>query len=448
MNYDMRGYQYNKQQPLNVEGLNMPDTRRLESQVLIDLIYTPGLLTIARNGLDSSMFTVEEYRKIWTVLNDMFDKGDTIDLSTVQPKIDTASFTEFVRLEPGYTDTQIRDHFAALAEMATRRFIFSRAYEILLKSSDPGSDYGRVISMPGELLEDLSSKTRTRATTQAVKDVLFDYSFALQNQANGMISKIPTGFHNLDETIIGGWSNGSLTILAARPSVGKSAVMLQMAVEASRKGFPATVYSLEMPNRDLGQRLVLSTGVVRQSDIANDAAVQAMDMEKLQRACNIFDGLPLWFNTRLRTMDEICNDIMLQHQRGRCSIAFVDHLHIISDTNSRLTAYQVLTERTRRFKTLAMDCGIPIVVLCQLNRLSDAEGRPPELRDLRDSGSIEQDADIVLMLCRHNGNDLKDPNVDLWVRKNRNGRTGICIDLVGDTRRGFTVFSERSGLDG
>jgi replicative DNA helicase len=90
-----------------------------------------------------------------------------------------------------------------------------------------------------------------------------------------------------------------------------------------------------------------------------------------------------------------------------------------------------------------MDLGIPVVVLCQLNRMSDNEIRPPELRDLRDSGSIEQDADIVLMLARHNGNGLMDPNVDMWIRKNRNGVTGNYVGLKGDINRGFTVFYQR-----
>jgi replicative DNA helicase len=107
-------------------------------------------------------------------------------------------------------------------------------------------------------------------------------------------------------------------------------------------------------------------------------------------------------------------------------------------------AYQAITERTRRFKTLAMDCGIPVVLLCQLNRLADAENRPPELRDLRDSGSIEQDADVVLMLSRHDPRDLADNRINIFIRKNRNGRANVCIPIVGDVSRGFTIFTERT----
>ena len=327
--------------------------------------------------------------------------------------------------------------------MSTRRFVFLRAYEIMTRAGNPGSDMAGLLSMPGDLVADLSGRVRAGATTRNVVDILNDFADELQDQANGNVSRVPTGFPNLDINILGGWTGGNLIIMSARPSVGKSAIMLQMAVEASRAGFPATVYSLEMPTRDLGQRLVLSTGDVRQYEIATDHAVKSLDWNKVERANGRFDNLPLWFNTRLRTMDEICNDIMLQHQRGRCKVAFVDHLHIIAGADTRQTSYQAITERTRRFKLLAMDLGIPIVVLCQLNRMSDNETRPPELRDLRDSGSIEQDADIVLMLARHDGNNLTDPNIDMWIRKNRNGKTGNYVGLTGDTTSGFTTFYQR-----
>ncbi len=330
-------------------------------------------------------------------------------------------------------------HCGALVEMSTRRLVWSRAYEMMCKAGDTGTEMSNLLLLPGDLVSELSGRSRVGAETQSVIDVLNSFEDELQDRASGTVRKIPTGFNRLDFLIMGGWTNGNLIVMSARPSVGKSAVMLQMALSASRTGFPATVYSLEMPNGDLGQRLIWSTGHVKPRDIANDISVKHLDWTQVERANSEFDKLPLWFNTRLRTMDEICNDIVLQHQRGRCSIAFIDHLHIISGMDNSRSMYQAITERTRRFKSLAMDCGIPIVLLCQLNRMSDTDNRPPDLMDLRDSGSIEQDSDIVLMLDRK---DKTVPNLDMYVRKNRNGKTGK-IGLSGDFSRGFTVFYER-----
>ena len=434
--------EYAHKQTSIMDGVEVPDTRRLECQVLADLISNPDMIGTVRGYIDRSMFTNDRFQRVWDILNDMATDGSTIDVATVGAKVGRETLMELMGATPALTMGTL-DHCRALSEMSTRRFVFLRAYEIMTRAGNPGSDMAGLLSMPGDLVADLSGRVRAGATTRNVVDILNDFADELQDQANGNVSRVPTGFPNLDINILGGWTGGNLIIMSARPSVGKSAIMLQMAVEASRAGFPATVYSLEMPTRDLGQRLVLSTGDVRQYEIATDHAVQSLDWNKLERANGRFDNLPLWFNTRLRTMDEICNDIMLQHQRGRCKVAFVDHLHIIAGADTRQTSYQAITERTRRFKLLAMDLGIPIVVLCQLNRMSDNETRPPELRDLRDSGSIEQDADIVLMLARHDGNNLTDPNVDMWIRKNRNGKTGNYVGLTGDTTRGFTTFYQR-----
>ena len=440
MDYSLN-YKRNNPTP-TIDGLAVPDTRSLACQVLADIISNPEMIGTARGVVTRDMFTVGAFQRVWDILNEMAIKGETIDLPTVGSRVDRETMLQLLRPTPAVITGTV-DHCRALADMSTRRVVYLRDYDMLVRDGNPGTAMAGLLAMPGNLVADLSGRVRAGATTQSVADILNDFSDGLQDQATGKVSRVPTGFSHLDKNIFGGWTGGNLIIISARPSVGKSAIMLQMAVEASRAGFPATVYSLEMPTRDLGQRLVLSTGEVRQYEFATDSAVRSLDWSRVERANGWFNGLPLWFNTKLRTLDEICNDIILQHERGRCGVAFVDHLHIISGTDTRQTTYQAITERTRRFKLLAMDLGIPIVVLCQLNRMSDNETRPPELRDLRDSGSIEQDADIVLMLARHNGNGLMDPNVDMWIRKNRNGVTGNYVGLTGDLNRGFTVFYQR-----
>lgn len=420
----------------------MPDSGSLEYQVLADLIDSPDMIATVRSFVTKEMFSSPGTQRAWTILNEMLDGGMTIDLSTIGTRIDRETLFSILNNSPS-TQMGTMDHCGALVEMSTRRLVWSRAYEMMCKAGDTGTDMSSLMMMPGDLVSELAGRSRVGAETQSVVDVLNSYEDELQDRTNGTVRKIPTGFPQLDFLIMGGWTNGNLIVMSARPSVGKSALMIQMAVTSSRAGFPATVYSLEMPNSDLGQRLLWSTGYVRPRDIANDNSLKDLNWAQVERANAEFDKLPLNFNTRLRTMDEICNDIVLQHQRGRCSIAFIDHLHIISGTDNSRSIYQVITERTRRFKSLAMDCGIPIVLLCQLNRMSETDNRPPDLMDLRDSGSIEQDADIVLMLDRHTKSKA-DPRLDVWVRKNRNGKVpGRYIGLSGDFSRGFTVFTER-----
>ncbi len=430
---------YNNKSRISPDGLEVPDSRDLERQVLADLISNPDLIPTARGIMNRSVFSFEPFTRVWDNLNDMTDQGITVDLSTISTRIDRETLMELMRPSPGLTN-ETMDHCRALVEMSTRRSLFLRCYEIMTRAGNPGTDYAELLSMPGKLIADLTTTTRAGAATQELGDVLNAWADMIQaeqmNHANGKRSRVPTGFPSLDKLTYNGFTAGNLIVLAARPSVGKSAIMLQMALAASRAGFPPTIYSLEMTNPEMAQRMGISTGHVTPGQIANHT-VQWADME---RAIGSFDGLSCGFNDKCQTLDEICNDIMLRHQRGRCSIAIIDHLHRIRTTDPRQSIYQAITERTGRFKSLAMECGIPVVLLCQLNRMSETENRPPDLRDLRDSGSIEQDADIVLMLERAT-HTRSDNNVNVWVRKNRQGPAGeICISLMGN--RSFTVFDE------
>ena len=427
--------------PEDNNGVRMPESRNLECQVLADLVSNPDMLPVVRATINRDMFTNPGFQKAWDILNGMVNDGVTIDISTVGTRVDRETLTAILEPTPGLS-RETMDHCGALVETATRRLIITRLHNIMAKAGNPGFDFSRLLSMPGELVAELSGRVRPGTSTQSVQEVMNEWANDLQERATGTRSRIPTGIPNLDRVVFGGWNGGNLIVLSARPSVGKSAVMLQMAVEASRAGFPAVIYSLEMPGVEIGQRLGCSTGEIRQRDVADDKALKHLEWERVERAIGHFDNLPLSINTRFRTLDEICNDIMLQHQRGRCEVAFIDHLHIISGADNRLTTYQQIAERTRRFKLLAMDCGIPVVLLCQLNRMSETENRPPELRDLRDCGTIEQDGDIVLMMSRHT-NVKTDPDVDMWVRKNRQGKCDLCVELNGDESRGFTVFRER-----
>ena len=439
------------QTPVDADGLKMPDSRNIEAQLLTDIIYKPEMLNEVRSMVKREMFTQEAFLKAWDLIIRLDQEGVTLDINTICSRLDQNT-REILLNRTGFDYQGTMDHCRVFVELATRRLVFIRASEMMRMAGDPGSDFSRMYSLPGELASALIEKSSVGKDSRPVTSILNAYEDELQDRANGKIRRIPTGFHRLDKMTMGGWTNGNLIVMSARPSVGKSSIMCQMAVSASRAGFPVTVYSLEMPECDLAQRLLFATGYISDLDVFNDKKLQSLDWNNLEMANKVYDNLPLWFNARLRTLDEICNDIVMQHQRGRCAIAFIDHLHIVSGPDSQLSTVQAITERTRRFKELAMNCGIPVVLLSQLNRLSDMENRPPELRDLRSSGSIEQDADIVLMLDRHT-KGLNDPRVDMWIRKSRNGLAGdVCVPLNGDVSRAFTVFTERDesldkGLD-
>lgn len=419
---------------------DIPSTSELERTIIAEIITQPGCISIARDIVRKSMFLDEGNASLWATLLEMADKGEYIDINTLSARTDQGKLIEVFSAPVEASIMSITGHCEALRDIASRRSISAAAIRIVEAAACSATTIPELLTMAGKIGENSGFNERDM-TSRKVGEVLNAVCQSIEEAEaatnSGKRAKIPTGFEFLDRLTFSGFGPGNLVILSARPSVGKTAVMLQMALTASRAMFPACVYSLEMTCEELAQRLMFSTEIVTPKQVAGGQ----VDWHEVERANAQFEKLPLYLNDTARTLDQIANDITLNNQRGRCSIAFIDYLGLIMSTDSRRPLYQVIAERTARLKQVAKQCGIPIVLLSQLNRNSAADGRAPELYDLRDSGSIEQDADIVLMLERET-HDLNDHRVNMWVRKNRNGKAGdICVKLEANNT--FTIFTER-----
>lgn len=314
----------------------------------------------------------------------------------------------------------------------------------MMHASDGTRSAQDVIDKVGSFAETIRREIDADKGMQHIADAFNDLGEKIeeniQQRKEGKIIRVPTGFSVLDYLTYGGFNAGNLVILAARPSVGKTAVMLQMAKAAAMAGKAVNLFNLEMTNVELAQRFLFSTGSVTPQQVARG------DMEwiNFEIGSGKFSNQPIWLNDSAYTEEEIIRYITLNSQAGKCDIAFIDYLGLIR-MNAKLPLHQAIAETTKRLKQVAKQCGIPIVLLCQLNRASASENRPPAMYDLRDSGSIEQDADIILMLEKASyEEDGKDVNI--WVRKNRQGKAGdIKIEIVGNDT--FTAFTEKNGRE-
>jgi replicative DNA helicase len=211
--------------------------------------------------------------------------------------------------------------------------------------------------------------------------------------------------------------------------------MLQMAMAAAKAGKSVNLYNLEMTNTELAQRMLFATGRLTPLQMAR-GEVEWRDFEL---ASGEYAGRPLYLNDSVSTAEEIISRISLNALRGKCDIAFIDYLGLIQ-MNSRLQLKEAIAEVTKRLKNVAKEYRIPIVLLCQLNRASASENRPPMMHDLRDSGAIEQDADIILMLERSAENEGE---INMWVRKNRQGKAGdVKVELKANET--FTAFADKN----
>lgn len=405
----------------------VPDSSLMERKLLYSLLSDMTYFSEVQRIVKPSFFSSEKNKAVWDTIVDMYNKGEHVDMTTVFPKVDRKHFTDEILCSEAVYGRGIVQLASAFYETYIKRQAYFRGVEIL-QEVNKGIGVESVMTMfsdfTKEATEAFDSGSRVRATD--VVNRLAD------NIQSGRKTRIPTPFPQLNYYLYGGFGGGNLVILAARPSVGKTTIGLQMAQVAAMNGNPTTYYSLEMTDEELVQRLIVGTGLVSTREIVSGN----IDWENYEKAAQMAISNNLFINDKAKSLDDICTNIVLDAQKGKCKIAFVDYLGLIRHDDRRKTFAQVIGDITGRFKSIAKECNIPIVLLAQLNRESAKEGRSPQLTDIRDSGAIEQDADIVLMLERPRddmGEVIKD-HIDLWMRKNRAGQCNFdnAIHLVGN----------------
>lgn len=410
----------------------LPDTCELESIVLASIVANGSSIYDAKTVLNESDFS-EKTVDIWRALVTMADKREEIDLVSVSTRISKAAFQNIILpAKPEYL--HFEQTMDLLKEASLKRRAYFTAIDLLRKAVTPGSSMEDIMTDATIFIEGVSKDTKSKRS-QSLREAIG----ALQEKLLDNDYRVPTGIVNLDKLTYGGFNEGNLVILAARPSVGKTAMALYMMRRAAEQGKRVFMASLEMTNIELAQRYMFSTEYVKPLEFAT----RQVNWVNFQTANKMLAGLPIFINDECRTLDEICAEIKRQKRDNKIDIAYVDYLGLIR-TNvipGELQA-QTIGRITGRLKELAKELHIPIVLLCQLNRGSAIDARTPQLFDLRNSGEIEQDADIVLMLSKpqsqqqvvtniadESGQSMEDNRLDMWLRKNRNGRRDIGISM-------------------
>ena len=262
---------------------------------------------------------------------------------------------------------------------------------------------------------------------------------------------LSSGFADLDKLTFG-FHPQEMIVLAARPSMGKTSLALNMAEVAvlprreRDKPVPTLIFSLEMGAEQLAMRLLCSRARVSAVRM-RESFLNRQEMEKLAEAAGEFKYAPLWIDDSGHlTIVELRAKARRLHARQNLGMIIIDYLQLISGIDNRVQREQQIAEISRGLKAMAKELGVPVIVLSQLNRESEKEKRQPRLSDLRESGSIEQDADVVMLLARPR--DAKDDfsvatdRADLIVAKQRNGPVGdIRLTFLREITR-FENFTE------
>lgn len=229
--------------------------------------------------------------------------------------------------------------------------------------------------------------------------------------------------------IVGMLRAGGLHIVGARPAVGKTMWALMIARGAAAGGTPVRYVSLEMTARELAPRLVAQTGRLPLADVAQRGNAADRVRPLLGNAARAVSGLPLTIaDESSQTVEAIAAGARAAHHRGECELLIIDHMQLIEASDSRRGLRETVTAQSRALKGLAMQLDIPVVVLSQLSRALEGDERPPRMSDLRESGSLEQDADTVTLLSMPLvGGEVDRRRLTVELAKNRAGKTGTTM---------------------
>lgn len=435
---------------ISLTDIPLPTTDLLERQIIADAVDNPDTIGEAASIIFPDYFSSDARKMIWSTIVDMYNARETIDMASVWQRTGRAYIDEiqtkgiFASSRTGFLD-----HARLLKVANTKKRAYFAAITIAQQSASVGTSEDDIFAAADSLSQKIKADGNGIGESPLL-DVITDVATETQNEEmearQGRSARVSTGFPSLDKNLWGGWGRGQLIILAARPSVGKTAVMLQFAKAAAQNGRQTLVFTLEMTKQELGRRLLFSTGLVSQEDLMG----KQVNWENFTRAETQICQLPLYINDEARTLQAIISRITVAVNQGRCKIAMIDYLGLMRfDVNSKLNLAQQIGLATKELKDTAKRLGIPIILLVQLNRDSVRDGRPPELHDLRDSGSIEQDADVVLMLSqRYDAGMSKEngdtPYLDIWMRKNRNYKKDIKIVTVPN--ESYTKFIEYGNI--
>ena len=286
---------------ISLSDIPLPATELLERQIIADAIENPDIIGEVAAVIFPDYFSSEDRKMIWTTIVDMYNARETIDMASVWQRTGKA-YMEAIQTKGVYASTRtgFLDHAGLLRVANTKKRAYYAAITIAQQSASVGTSEEDIFAAAESLSQKIKANGGSIGESRLL-DVLTDVANeteAEQKEAmQGRSVRVPTGFPSLDRYLWGGWGRGQLIILAARPSVGKTAVMLQFAKAAARNGRQTLIFTLEMTKEELGRRLLLSTGLVEQQDMVG----RNVNWDKIRMAETQICDLPIYINDEART---------------------------------------------------------------------------------------------------------------------------------------------------
>ncbi|HET9215067.1 MAG TPA: replicative DNA helicase [Gaiellaceae bacterium] len=417
-----------------------PQNLDAEESVLGAMMLSTGAIAAVSEVLsgDGREFYRESHAKIYRAALALYAKGEPVDAITLVDELDERGELEDVggrvrvhelaALVPASANA---GHYAQIVkESATLRGLIRAGGEIARLGWERPGETAELVDRAEQILFDLSQEKATSEFSHI--EALLKESFERITQlyeSGADVTGIPSGFRDLDR-ITSGFQEGNLVVMAARPSMGKSALGLGVAANlAVRRGIPVALFTLEMSKSEVTQRLMCSEAKV-ESQRLRTGKLSADDWPRLTAACDKLAKAPIYVDdTGSITMMEIRSKARrLKGKHPDLGLIIVDYLQLMTSGMTAENRVQEVSQISRSLKVLARDLDVPIIALSQLSRaVEQRHDKRPILSDLRESGSIEQDADIVMFIYRdeyYNAEESEQQGLaEVIVAKHRNGPT-------------------------
>jgi replicative DNA helicase len=420
-----------------VSGRIVPQNLEAEQAVLGAMLMDFNAVLTALDYLRENDFYKFAHSIVFSCIIELYERNEPIDLVTInnlllsKNLLDKAGGTEYITelSEAVPTSANIAYHAKIIREKAIIRNIINSLTEIITNCYEAQDDVDNILDSAESKIFDISAGRETSSVVH-VKDEINSTFATLEKmyKEQGGLTGVPSGFKDLD-AITSGFNNSELVIIAARPSMGKTAFACAIIENITLKeNKHALFFSVEMSKESLVQRLLCSYARISSNELRKGFLAEK-GWQKLTEAANKLSKANIYIDdTPGITILDMKNKARRLKAQGKLDLIAIDYLQLMNNTKNLENRQQEISNISRSLKALARELKVPLLALSQLSRAVESRAdHKPMLSDLRESGAIEQDADLVLMLMReeyYNATEENRNKAQVIVCKNRNGPTG------------------------
>jgi len=433
-----------------------PHDLEAEQSVLGAMLVNPNAITAVVESLSRDDFYRDTHRLIYGAVSTLFDRGEEVDVVTLSAQLEREGVLEraggrdFIHTLAEFVPAAANAvHYASIVrEQSVLRGLIRVGNEIAELGYQHPSDVPDLLDRCEQKVFAIQQQRRV-AEFQHIKEVLvrnFEYLDAMEHGRG--ISGIPSGFEGIDR-LTGGFQKANLIVLAARPGVGKTSLALNIAQNLALQGQSAVaIFSLEMSAQELGERMMCSSARVSSHKVRT-GALSGDDYAKLVQAAGELEKADIFIDdTAGLNMFELRAKARRLQAKHPLSLVIVDYLQLMAGDSRAENRQQEVSNISRSMKQLARELDVPVIAVSQLNRSPENRAdKEPQLADLRESGAIEQDADMVMFIYEDPSDPASKGVVKLKIAKHRNGPTGLVrLGFVRDYTK-FRTLSQAEDFE-